>query len=342
MTTGKAFPEAASRCAQLLSLSFILGSTSLLQAQHYPVGSEGMQGATLPSCGLYTEDDNSIYWYHEVPGFAGQLENGHTQFTYTQTPRLLCVAPWKLWDTEFGAGLRIPFTYQEYTQNVPVVPGTGMFPAPPGPTRAVTARHFGLSDLQVEPVILAWQLPHFDFIGGYSFWIPTGDWNDENPLLYNLGQGYWTHSVEFGATWYIDDAKSWALSLLNHYDINTCQYNTLVNVAISPANPLGTAYEPTTLGNIYTLEWAVSKTIRNGVDLGLSGYYQQQVTDTEGPTPNGPTWPGERIHVAGLGPEIRGVYARWGLSGSLRYDYESSAKDHPQGQRITLTIAKSF
>jgi hypothetical protein len=98
----------------------------------------------------------------------------------------------------------------------------------------------------------------------------------------------------------------------------------------------------TTLGNIYTLEWAVSKTIVKGVDVGLTGYYQQQVTSTEGPTSNGPTWQDERIHVAGIGPEISANYAKWGLSASLRYDYEFSAMDHPQGNLINFTVTKSF
>ena len=70
--------------------------------------------------------------------------------------------------------------------------------------------------------------------------------------------------------------------------------------------------------------------ISNALDVGISGYYQQQVTDTEGPAPNGPTYKNEHIHVAGIGPEIKGAYAKWGLSGSLRYAYEFSAMDHPK------------
>jgi hypothetical protein len=85
----------------------------------------------------------------------------------------------------------------------------------------------------------------------------------------------------------------------------------------------------------------MSREIKN-MDFGLTGYYQQQVAPTEGPTVFGPTWQGERIHVAGIGPEIKGTYAKWGLSGSLRYAYEFSAMDHPQGHQINLTITKMF
>jgi hypothetical protein len=145
-----------------------------------------------------------------------------------------------------------------------------------------------------------------------------------------------------GMTWYIDADKTWALSLLNHYDINTAQYSSLVNVPVSPSHPSGTASQDTTLGNIYTLEWAISKTVMDGLDVGITGYYQQQVTDTSGPAPNGPTYRNEKIHIAGIGPEIRAECAKWRISGSLRYAYEFSAMDHPQGHLITLTLTKSF
>ena len=226
----------------------------------------------------------------------------------------------------------------------PLAPGSGTFPGlPPGsPPRSVTVSQFGLSDIEVQPVLLSWHLNQIDFSTGYSFWAPTGEYNKNNEINYNLGQGYWTHSFMLGITWYPDSEKTWAISLLNHYDINTAQYNSLVVVPVSPAHPLGIASEDTTLGDVYTLEWAVSKTVVKCLDIGVTGYYQQQVTDTEGPTFNGPTWKNEKIHVAGIGPEIRANSEKWGLSGSLRYAYEFSAMDHPQGNLITLTIVKSF
>jgi hypothetical protein len=50
----------------------------------------------------------------------------------------------------------------------------------------------------------------------------------------------------------------------------------------------------------------------------------------------------ERLHVAGIGPKISATFPQWGLAGSLRYAYEFSAMDHPQGQAIQLTLTKSF
>ena len=47
-----------------------------------------------------------------------------------------------------------------------------------------------------------------------------------------------------GATWYIDEEKTWAVSALNRYEFNTEQRDTDV-----------------TPGQTYTLEWGISKTV---------------------------------------------------------------------------------
>jgi hypothetical protein len=96
-----------------------------------------------------------------------------------------------------------------------------------------------------------------------------------------------------------------------------------------------------TLGDIYTIEGAISKAIEN-LNFGLTGYYQQQVTDTKNPTFLGPTFGSERVHVAGIEPEVGFVLPKSGWSASLRYAYEFTAMDHPQGNLITLAIRKSF
>ena len=332
---------------RILAAGIIFTTSTRLHAQHYPAGSEGIKCGSLPSSGFTFEDDNSFYFSDYRPRFDGQLS--HLQrFDYIQTPRLTWMSDWKILDANFGMTVRVPIEYMQLTHDAPSVsplaPGGGTFPGlPPGaPPRSVTDSQFGLSDIEVQPVLLAWHLKHFDFSTGYSFWAPTGEYNKNNEISYNLGQGYWTHSFMLGITWYPDSEKTWAVSILNHYDINTPQYSSLVNVPVSPLHPLGIASENTTLGDIYTLEWAVSKTVVKGVDVGVTGYYQQQVTDTTGPKLNGPTWGNERIHVAGIGPEIKVASEKWGLSGSLRYAYEYSAMDHPQGNLITLIITKSF
>jgi hypothetical protein len=317
-------------------------ATLKLHAQHYPAGIEGIKAGTLPAPGFTVEDDNSFYYFNHFSGFGGQL-NDLKGFDYVQTPRLTWMTHLDFLDTDIGAGIRVPFAYKQTTLKSPsiVAPG-GPIPVPPTfGANASTTRLFGLADIEVQPLLLAWHWKHFDLSTGYSFWAPTGDYDKNRFFEENIGQGYWTHSFMLGVTWYPDAAKTWAVSLLNHFDINMAQYSTLVTAPVSQSHPLGIVSVDTTLGDIDTLEWAVSKSIRN-FDLGITGYYQQQVTATQGPTFFGPTYGNEWIHVAGVGPEIQYAYAPWGLSASLRYAYEFTAMDHTQGQLINLTFSKSF
>ena len=323
------------RFALLLMMGVLFAATTQLHAQHYPAGSAGIKAGSLPSPGFTFEDDNAFYYAPRMKGFSGlYLNYSFEEFKYVQAPRLMWITDWKILGANYGMAARVPIIDQKIT---------GLFSTAPfiGPSHQEKNRS-GLSDVQIEPLLLSWHLMRFDFSAGYSLWIPTSNPDFKNRYFFdNLSQGYWTHSIALGATWYLDERKTWAVSLLNHYDINTPQYSTWVTVPVSPAHPFGADLEDTTLGDIYTLEWAISKTIKN-VDVGLTGYYQQQVTDTQGPTPNGPTYQSERIHVAGIGPEVGITLPKWGVSASLRYAYEFSAMDHPQGNLINLTIKKSF
>ena len=123
-----------------------------------------------------------------------------------------------------------------------------------------------------------------------------------------------------GATWYIDEEKTWAVSALNRYEFNTEQRDTHI-----------------TPGEAYTLEWGVSKTVAKVVDLGVVGYYQQQVTSDSG-TGASP----DRDRVAAIGPEINVAFPKPMLFVSFRYNYEFMAESRAQGHTFTLTLTKRF
>jgi len=55
-------------------------------------------------------------------------------------------------------------------------------------------------------------------------WAPTGDFDVHNPTL--AGKGYWTEMLTAGATWYPDQEKRWALSVLNRYEFSQEQSDT--------------------------------------------------------------------------------------------------------------------
>ena len=177
---------------------------------------------------------------------------------------------------------------------------------------------FGLRDIQIEPLLLSWHKQQFDFAAGYAVWVPSGCFNKND--LVNLGNGYFTHMLTLGGVWYPDAKKTWAISLLDRYEINQEQNQTHV-----------------TLGNRNTLEWGFSKSVTQHIDLGIIGYYQQQTTSDCGHGASS-----ELAHVIGVGPEVSVFWQKIGVFTSFRYVYEAEAKDLPQGHLVSLTVTRRF
>ena len=173
---------------------------------------------------------------------------------------------------------------------------------------------FGIGDFFAEST-LSWHPKQFDLAAGFGVWAPTGDSPTQPPPppSTRIGSGYWTPMFTAGATWYVDEAKTWAVSALNRYEFNTEQRDTHI-----------------TPGQAYTLEWGVSKSVCKEADLGVVGYYQQQVTANSGAAAN------TRNRVAAIGPEISAMFPKQMLFLSLRYNYEFMAENRMQGHTFTL------
>jgi hypothetical protein len=182
--------------------------------------------------------------------------------------------------------------------------------------------HFGLGDIQVEPLLLSWHFKKLDLACGYAVWAPTGDFDatafPPRPDL--ITKGFWSHMLTFGGTWYPDEQKTWAVSLLNRYEFCHEQETTHINP-----------------GQVYTVEWGISKSITKTVEVGLIGYYQQQVTHDSGATATS-----KLDRKVGVGPEIVAFCPKLGLFTSLRYAYEFAAVERPEGQLVTLTLTRRF
>jgi hypothetical protein len=178
--------------------------------------------------------------------------------------------------------------------------------------------YFGLGDIQVEPLLLGWHFKQFDVSCGYAFWAPTGDYSPSRPDL--LAKGFWSHMLTQGTTWYVDDARTWAVSVLNRYEFCHEQDETDINP-----------------GQVYTVEWGVSKTITPTMEAGVIGFFQQQTTHD-----NGARSTDELDRIIGVGPEITAVCPKLGINTSLRYAYEFAAVERPEGHLITLTLTKRF
>ena len=195
----------------------------------------------------------------------------------------------------------LPIVYQQTSLNTPGGPYSGST--------------FGIGDFFAEGT-LSWHLKQFDFAVGSGVWAPTGD---SGPHTTRAGKGFWTFMQTAGATWYIDEEKTWAVSALNRYEFSTEQRDS----HLIP-------------GQTYTLEWGVSKSVCKESDVGVVGYYQQQVNPNEGSSFS------SRSRVAAVGPEVSCMFPKQMFFVSLRYNYEFMAESRAQGNAITLTLTKRF
>jgi hypothetical protein len=277
----------------LIVAAALLATAPTAQAQHYPRGAEGIRGASLPPPGVYLRDYNYFYWADDGDG----TPPGFSVFAYVNAPRVIWMTDAKILGASYGMDLIVPFGYQE-------VKAFGM--------RGTT---FSLGDIQIEPLLLSWHTKQFDIAAGYAVWAPSGDYNPK--ALANIGLGYGSHMLTAGAVWNIDEKKTWAISMLNRYEINQEQEDTDL-----------------TPGQMWTLDWAVSKTVHQGVDVGVSGYFAQQTTKTTGSS--------TLAHVASVGPEVSAFIPQIGCFASARYLVEFGARNASEGSTCVVTLTKRF
>ena len=293
--------------AAIAAACCVLPTASIAQpSAHYVPGVEGIKGASLPPPGFYLRDYNVVYYSDRLNDANGDKVSGvdAKAFTYANVPRLIWISDLQVLGGNIGADALLPLQYTDLDVKA-------------GPNSLIDDSTFGVGDLFGE-VTWSKHIQQFDFSAACGLWAPTG--NSSPGLTTRAGLGYWTVMFTAGVTWYPDPEKKWAISALNRYEINTEKEDT--------------DYTP---GQAYTLEWGVSRTLTPTLDVGLIGYYQQQVTSDSG---NAPTQ--QRDRVVGAGPEVAMVVPAWKLSWSLRYAYEFMAESRLQGQTGALTITKVF
>ena len=221
-------------------------------------------------------------------------------FAFVPAPRVVWITETKILGGFYGMDALFTFPYQDVS--------VGPF----GDSK------FGVGDIFFEPITLSWHPDRFDAGIGYGFWTPNGSFDAANPA--SPGKGFWGHMFTAGGTYYLDADKTWALSALNRYE-----FNQEID---------GTDIQP---GQVWTVEFALSKTIDKTIDLGLSGYYVLQTTEDSG---RGSTSAKDRVF--GLGPEISVFWPKAGLFTSARWIIETAAQNRPEGHTINLTVTKPF
>ena len=291
-----------------LLLAGLFALPNLAPAQptaHYVPGSEGIKAASLPPPGLWARDYNSFYFADRINDSKGhEIDPADpTVYIYANVPRLLWITETKLLGGFLGVDALLPIAYKEIEIT--------------GPGGTFHENTTGIGDLFAEGS-WSWHLKQWDLALAAGVWAPTGDFSENDPT--RIGLGYWGEMLTAGATWYPDQEKRWALSLLNRYEFNQQQEQTQI-----------------TPGQAWTLEGGLSYAITKTVDVGPIGYFQRQMTKDSGSNASS-----GQDSVAGIGPEISAFFPKWMLGVSLRYAYEVMSQDRLQGHTVTLTITKKL
>lgn len=283
-------------------LGLLVNSVYAGETGHYVNGSEGIKGASLPPPGFYYLMYNAFYNTDDsMDEHGNKLDIGFDASIYAMVNRFVWITDHKFLGANYGMNLLFPLI----NSNIKV--------------RGLEDEKFDLGDVYVGPLLLRWSKARYDASLGAGVYLPTAD-HDE---LASPGKDFWTGMFTFGGTYYFDESKTWSGSVLARYEI----HSTKDSVDIKP-------------GNDFHFEWGLAKTVAPGLDLGISGYAQWQVSDDSG---SDIKWDKNiRDQVFAIGPEAKWFIPSLKSVIAFRSQWEFNAEDRPEGHIMCLTFIKAF
>jgi hypothetical protein len=276
----------------------------------YPNGTPGLKAGTVPPPGHYWLVYNRFYEAMRTNDLNGDAETVNGQDigfdidAYANVHRFIHITDYKLFGADFGWNAVLPLVGIDLE-----IPGYG-----------VNDSAFKIADINVEPFVIEWHKPRYDFGYVYGFFAPTAERSDARPAL--PGKKFWTHYFGAAGTYYFDDDREWAISFLSRYEFCGEREDKDINA-----------------GDNFSFEWGFSKNIGKVLDVGVSGYCSWQTTLDTGSDVN---YVDTHDRVYGIGPEIQYFSPKLKLGYHFRYWWEFDARDRSQGTIATLTIVKPF
>jgi hypothetical protein len=230
-------------------------------------------------------------------------------------PTLIVVTPKKVLGANYGVIVAIPFSTVR-------------------PERAILQTDdsdWGLNDMYIVPLHLGWHKPRADFVVGYGFFAPTGQY--EAGASDNVGLGMWGHEIQFGTTVYADAAKKVSIATTAFIEMHSNKKDQDLKV-----------------GNLLTLEGGFAYNVpKIGGAFGLGYYLQNKLSDDSGDDLPLAELRALNLYgknrLFGIGPDVTmAVFQKGGTIGlvNFRYLWESAGKSSFQGSTFTvgMTIAR--
>ncbi len=152
--------------------------------------------------------------------------------------------------------------------------------------------------------------------------------NGKVPASDNIGLGFWTQQFQGAAAWYPWTNHATAVTVVMTYEYNTPQQGTDVES-----------------GQNLWLNWGISQYLpltsddKLLLEVGPAGYYEWQVSDTQGSLTQSPDG---RTHVGAIGGQLGVTYVPWDLVLNFRGFYEYYADDRVQGASFSVNLIKKF
>ncbi|MBB1486967.1 SphA family protein [Oceanospirillum sediminis] len=202
----------------------LAGSLSAQANQHYVPGIEAIKAASAPGPGMYYK----AYGVHYNADDADNLPNNSEVTVNAIAHRLIWVTEEKILDGELLLETILPMVSTDLNIG-----------------NMVKDDYTGLGDFFAGGA-LSWHGDNWDSVVGAGIWSPTGQ--DKGAAA--AGKGYSELMLTLGGTLYLDNSKTYSLSVLSRYEIA----------------------DDNDVEDSFLMEYGLGYKLDNGVEIGLAGY----------------------------------------------------------------------
>jgi hypothetical protein len=183
----------------------------------------------------------------------------------------------------------------------------------------VSFDRFGLADIYIQPLRLGWRRDHFDLVGSYAVYLPTGAFALRGGK--GVSSGHVTHEFSAGGSIYAGTNRNVFLTALASYDLN------LRKRAID-----------ITRGDTFQIQGGVGLNFLDQViEVGAAGHGLWQVRPDRG-ADLPPILRDGRDRVYGVGPEVAVLIKSIRSQIRVRYEWDLGVRSRPKGNVFTAGI----
>lgn len=289
----------------------VVGLSLAQETTPYPNGTSGIKAGTVPPPGRYWLMYNRLYTADTLIGPDGDVATGpggtplgFDITAWANVHRFVHSTDYQIFGANYAWNVVLPIALIDID-----IAAAG-----------VHDNEFKVADLNMEPFIVEWHQPRYDFGYLYGLFIPTAARSDNRPAL--PGKAFWTHYVGAAGTYYFDDDRTWSASFLSRYEMPTER----LDKDITP-------------GQNFSFEWGIGRNFEKVLDIGVSGYCSWQTTLDSGSDVN---YPNVRDRAFAMGPEVQYFSTEYNLGYHFRCWHEFGVVDRPEGVIATFTLVKPF